>query len=204
MAKVLDTSDFIDGKKSLPFEGFFVDTNVIIAYSDPFSNSNSNAQVRNDNEKITEFFNRPGSSGYKGYSTLFSLMEYYNYLQRNFYIAIAQDKIYTPEKFKTLRNKDQTFRNIWDGHISKMKKLFKKSFPLYMDNKTDATVLDSYDYTISEIGDHLLYKLVMNSEGDMKSIYTLDQDYYSFSDDLTILTSNQNLINKAKSDGKLL
>lgn len=76
MPKVIDGDTLIKDFKRLPTEAFFVDTNIIIDFKDPFSATYKNTIKEKVNNKITQLLSTLKSAGIKSYTTFSVALEF--------------------------------------------------------------------------------------------------------------------------------
>lgn len=203
MAIVIDASDVLTNKKSLPIEGFFVDTNILIYYKDPFSASLNNPRLTNLNTKITDFLNRPNSSGIKGYSSLSVAIEFYKFLQVGYFKTQFPNTKFSTESFKKAKYNDENFRNGFSIYFTYFKKYFKKDFPLTSINSSGLDYISDFDVIKSDFGDHALLKAVLAHDKKLHGIFTGDSDFYNYSEDFYLITFNNSIIKMAVTDNKI-
>lgn len=63
--------------------------------------------------------------------------------------------------------------------------------------------MNTFDGMSVDFGDHVLFNTVMSLEKTMHYIFSNDSDFYSFPEDFFLLTTNQKILNQAKSDKRL-
>jgi len=202
MAIVIDAESLLEDKKRLPTEAFFVDTNIIIDYADPFGDSTTYPSLEKRNILITKVLNRVKSQ-HKCFSTITVTIEYYKHIQVNFYNLHTQEKKFDNEHFKELRNNDVEFIERWEVQMKKFKRLFQKNFPLYSSHIPVSELWDTYKPSEVDFGDHTLYATIMASAENYKCVFSNDSDFYTFSDELYLLTTNNKLIKRARDDNKI-
>lgn len=209
MPKVIDGDSLLKNIKGLPTEAFFVDTNIIIAYRDPISASYKNTALENLNVKTTELIRKLISANIKSYTTFAVAAEYYKHIQVNSYAvykrSISQKKFvsFDSDDFKDLKENDLTFLVMWERYVNEFKRPFKKTIEILDNPLKPVNILDSFEGTKIDFGDHLLYEIV-RTYPKYKCIFTNDLDFYSIDDDdLYIITFNKRIIRKAKTDKKL-
>lgn len=202
MAIVIDASDVLTNKKSLPIEGFFVDTNIIISYKDPFGASLNNISATQYNNNITSFLSRPNSSGVKGYSTLSVAIELYKFIQIGYYGTQFPNLRFEQKTFKELKKSNESFRNGLQTYFNIFKKIFKKDFPLSSINSSGLDYISDFDVIKSDFGDHALLKAVLAHDKKLHGIFTGDSDFYNYSEDFYLITFNKSIIKMAEKDNK--
>ncbi|MFA7361771.1 MAG: hypothetical protein WC139_12120 [Candidatus Kapaibacterium sp.] len=209
MPQVIDGDSLLKNIKGLPTEAFFVDTNIVIAYKDPFAAALKNPSLEKYNDKVSELLDKLKSEGFKAYSTLSVVLEYYKYIQVNFYKVYKSSATgketfsLDSEDFKKLKTNDSDFITKWKIYLESFKKPFKKNIIIIDKTLIPKNVLDSFEGTKIDFGDHLLYEIV-KTYPKYKCIFTNDLDFYSIDDDdLYIITFNKGIIRKAKTDKKL-
>lgn len=208
MPTVIDGDSLLKNVKRLPSEAFFVDTNVIIAYKDPFSASYKNPTLENSNKKVTELLNSL-KTDYKSYTTFSVALEYYKHIQVNSY-KVFKSRIsknstiqFDSDDFKNLKENDLNFLVVWELNLKGFKKTFMKNFEILDKPLIAKDLLVSFEGTKIDFGDHLLYEVVKLFP-KYKCIFTNDSDFYSINDDdLYIITFNKEVIRKAKTAKKL-
>jgi len=202
MAKVIDAEDLVLRKKKLPTEAFFVDTNIIILYKDPFSTSLKNEESSKRSEKVSysmEYL----KANYKSYSTIYSAFEYYKHLQHNYYTSRTADKYLDTIKFKELKTFDAEFKDGWSRHMISFRKVFYKNFPIIDSHEDKANLIYQFDSESMDFGDYAIWKAVESCKETFHCIFSNDSDLYNISDDIYLLTTNPKIITEAKSNGKL-
>lgn len=202
MAVVIDAKSLLVEKKRLPTEAFFVDTNIIIDYADPFGDSTAKPSFEKRNILITEILHRIKSQ-YKSFSTITVAIEYYKHIQVNFYNLHTQEKKFDNEHFKELRREDVEFIERWDVQMKKFKRLFQKNFPLYSSDIPVTELLDTFKPSEVDFGDHTLYATTKASGDNYQCVFSNDSDFYTYGDDLYLLTTNNKIIKRARDDKKI-
>ena len=129
MAIVVDIFKDIENKKSLPFEGFFIDTNILIISEDPFSKTSYDKKTEELNIKSTLVLGRLKQLSYQVFTTPSVALEYYKYIQYNSYTTILQKEKLDTRDFKKQRNENPDFRTGWNAHM--------KNFKRYSDQNID-------------------------------------------------------------------
>jgi hypothetical protein len=124
MSTIIDALDFVRNKKGLPVEAFFVDTNIVIDYKDPFGRTTGNKMLAQRNEELTEAVNRFKELGYKVYSTTSVAIEYYKHIQVGFYCLFTETQKLDLRDFKNRRDNDVNFITRWDSQIKAFKKVY--------------------------------------------------------------------------------
>lgn len=210
MPQVIDGDSLLKNIKGLPTEAFFVDTNIVIAYKDPFATALKNPSLEKYNNKVSELIERLKSEGFKAYSTFSVALEYYKFIQVNYYKIYKNSAsgkeilAFNSEDFKKLKTNDSDFITKWKIYFESFKKPFKKNIIILDKALIAIDVLASFDGTKIDFGDHLLYEVV-KLYPKYKCIFTNDSDFYSIDDDdLHIITFNKGIISKAKIDKKLI
>lgn len=201
MAIVIDAVQLVRDKKRLPKEAFFVDTNVVLDYVDPFSRSLELDSVARPNARVREVMSYL-KSHQRVYSTVGVALEYYKHIQVGFY-QVQTGKIFQADDFKMLRNNDVEFINRWDGQIKAFKKVFTKNFPLYDAQVPVAELVSDFQGGACDFGDHVLCKSVLQCDDKLRCIFSNDSDFYSFPDNLLLLTTSQSIIKQAREHGNL-
>lgn len=204
MAIVIDGLALIKNKKRLPTEAFFVDTNIVVAFKDPFGQSNVDAYIQQRNEQIAGVISYLKSGGIMGYSTITIALEYYKYIQVGFFNIQTDSKRFDLERFKELRDSDPEFMIRWHHQISVFKKVFKKNFPLFEASPPLERLVTTFEGGKADFGDHILFHSVMSCQSDLRCIFSNDADFYTYSDELYLLTTNREIIHIAKAESKLL
>ncbi len=138
-------------------------------------------------------------TGILTFSTLTVAIEYYKYLQVNFYQTYFNQQFSTLN-FKQLRNSDVGFADGWNKHIKKFKEIFGRKFPVYTETQTSVPIADMTEEV--DFGDFALYDAVRRLPPAHRFIFSNDSDFYSFSD-ITLLTVNPSVIEKAREEGRL-
>jgi hypothetical protein len=202
MAIILDALDIVRNKKRLPVEAFFVDTNVIINYEDPFSRTLDDIARARINEDLTEALQGLKGMGYDRFTTPSVALEYYKHIQVSYYQVFTNGK-FNIEDFKKRREEDIGFMAGWDLQIKTFKKLFKKKFPIVTTNIQSEQLIDSFKGEEIDFGDHLLSSFVLSLPSAQQCVFSNDSDFYKFPDQLFVLTTNPYIIKQAKFDKKL-
>lgn len=203
MTLVIDGLQLVRFKRRLPKEAFFVDTNVVIDSIDPFGRALEVPSVVKRNEKITEVLGKLKGQGFPYYTTIGVVAEYYKHIQIGFYLTETRKKIFDGTDFKRLRDSDVDFMDRWGFWMDEIKKTFKKKFPLYDVSPDAIMTLSTFEGGRADFGDHLLFESIMAAPESMRCVFSNDSDFYSFPDDLYLLTTNAEIIRSAKQDGKL-
>ena len=210
MPKVINGTILAKDCKRLPMEAFFVDTNIIIKYKDPFSSSLHNPQEEKLSLEISDLLNRIKSAGKKSYTTFSVVMEYFKYIQVTSYILYKKSRFgeknisWNLKDIKNLRKNDSDFKEYWEIYLKAFKNPFKKNFVI-IDKHLDAKeIMEDFLGGNIDFGDHLLYK-VSKQLSPISCIFTNDSDFYKINDDdLYLITFNNTIPEEAKSDSNLL
>ncbi|NLT51952.1 MAG: hypothetical protein GXX85_13670 [Ignavibacteria bacterium] len=205
MPYVIDVKDVLDKRKKLPTEAFFVDTNIIIFFKDPFGLAGTKANLKETIETIQESIDYLKSIA-KTYSTLSVAQEYYKHIQHNtvkFYKNKFEIDGSKASDFKSLRKNNPGFQEEWQLRIKDFKKIFRKNFEIYNSQINPVEAINSFDQNNVDLGDWLLYKTVMSCDDKMKCIFTDDADFYSLPGEFYLLTANQKILELAINDRKL-
>ena len=199
MPVVIKPVSFLENKKSLSFEGFFVDTNIIISYQDPFGQSS----LKPDHyERIQESIHLLKSIGYKTFSTISVALEYYKHIQYNSYTLYFQKNKFDSRDFKLKKINHPVFSDTWSRQMKSFKKLFSKAFPFY--DKSIGTIdINSFDFLNMDFGDHLLLNTLEGASSSFKAVFSNDKDFYNISDDIFLITLNSEVLSLAQKDKKL-
>ena len=200
MPFVLDINEIVKERKKLPIEAFFVDTNIIIYFKNPFGivNPALNQKIEESVLFLKQF--------HKAYSALCVAQEYYKYIQNKTieFFKINTGKVnLSHQDLKILRKTDGSFGREWKLRIKDFKKTFRKNFEIYQAQFDPVESINTFDEQNLDLGDWLLYKSVMSCDENMKCIFTNDYDFYALDGNFCLLTSNQKIINQAKADNKL-
>jgi len=204
MAIVIDGLALLKDKRRLPTEAFFVDTNIVIAFKDPFGQSSIDLDVQRRNLQISEIILFLKSNGFKGYSTISVALEYYKYIQVSFFNLQTESQKFDSGRFKELRDNNAEFMIRWDHQISVFKKVFRKNFPLFEASPPLERLVSTFEGSKADFGDHTLFHSVMSCARNLRCIFSNDADFYTYLDEFYLLTTNQKLIRQAKNDKKLL
>ncbi len=202
MAIVIDSNDLTIKKKKLPTEAFFVDTNIIILYKDPFSISLNKPELSSISEKISKSISYLKSL-HKSYSTIYSAFEYYKHIQHHFYTSQTGEKFLDTMNFKRLKIESTDFKNGWEYHIKAFKKVFYKNFLIFDSKENKSDLIYNFDSESMDFGDYVIWKAVESCQKSFHCIFSNDSDLYNISDGIYLLTTNSKIIAEAKKDGKL-
>lgn len=186
----------------LPTEAFFVDTNIIILYKDPFSTSLKNDELSRISEKVS-FVTEYLKANYKAYSTIYSAIEYYKHLQHNYFTIQTGDKFLNTSKFKKLKTENEIFKDGWRRHMDLFRKVFYKNFPIINTGEDKSNLIYQFDSEVMDFGDYAIWKAVASYKDTYRCIFSNDSDLYNISDDFYLLTTNPRIITVAQSNGKL-
>lgn len=207
MAIVIDAKDILVNKKELPTEAFFVDTNIVVLFKDPFGISSTN---KHDEERIqlvqSVMHDLRSRLQTKPYSTTDTALEYYKHIQNktiSLYKDINRIEKLSFQDLKNLRKNEHHFRAAWENQMKVFVKTFKKTFPIFQKAILIDNILSDFNFENMDFGDHLLYKTVINCEPNYRCIFSNDADFYSISDDIYLLTTNNKVIKQAVNEGKL-
>jgi len=206
MAIVIDAKDILDNKKELPTEAFFVDTNIVILFKDPFGSYSQSSYREKEAEEIQKILHEIRSRlQLNVYSTRSIALEYYKYIQNGSIRSynLVNNANYLPLQLKELRRDNQNFAEMWELRMKEFLKTFRKNFPIFKEEIDGTNILSDFNFENMDFGDHLLYKTVINCEPENRCIFSNDADFYSISDDLFLLTTNSKVIKQAGIDGKL-
>jgi hypothetical protein len=203
VAIVIDGLKLVNSKKRLPKEAFFVDTNVVIDFKDPLGRTNDSPNLADRHAEVSLVVSYLKSSGTAAFATLGVVLEYYKNIQNGFYLARAQKKKFDNLDFKKRRDSDFDFMAGWDLQVKALKRTFTRNFPLYDTSPAGTETLLDFQGSSVDFGDHLLYATVMTAPERSRCVFSNDGDFYSFPDDLYLLTTNVKVIGKATEDGKL-
>ncbi|MBI3193655.1 MAG: hypothetical protein HYZ34_04190 [Ignavibacteriae bacterium] len=205
MAIVIDALKSVREKKRLPTEAFFVDTNIVIAYKDPFGRS-LDSKYATENEQVTEVVRRLKSFSLISFSTISVALEYFKHIQVGFFYKMhTGEKInYTTEQFKKLRESNIEFMNGWDLQLKLFNKLFVKVFPPYQLGIPIENLIQNFRGSQVDFGDHLLFSVMMSCKPEQHCVFSNDSDFYSFEENFYLLTTNKRIIEQASKEEKLL
>jgi len=203
MATVIDASDILATNKSLPVEGFFIDTNIIISYKDPFGASLNNNSLTKYNNKVTEFLNRPNSSGSKAFSTISAAIEFYKFIQYGYFKTQFPRIKFDTMKFKEFKRDSIKFRTGLETYYKLFKKIFQSVFPISVNNSDMIDYISDFDVLKSDFGDHSIIKEVLSHDKKYHGIFTRDADFYNYNEEFYLITFNNKIIAKATSEKKL-
>jgi len=207
MAIVIDAKDILDNKKELPTEAFFVDTNIVIDFKDPFGISSTNKKDEERIQLIQSIMHDIRSRlQATPYSTTDTALEYYKHIQNktvSLYKDINKIDRLSFHDLKKLRKNDHHFRAAWENQMKVFVKTFKRTFPIFGKPILVDNILSDFKFEEMDFGDHLLYKTVNNCESEYRCIFSNDADFYSISDEIFLLTTNPRVIQQAVNDGKL-
>lgn len=189
-------------------EAIFVDTQIIIFYKDPFGLSYNDSTMNLLNQNSTEVIEHLKSIGIKAYTTLMVASEYYKHLQVNSYrkykTAKGHKEIdkFDSDDFKNLRDTNIDFMIQWNILMKQFIRIFSKNFKLYDKEFDTEYIIKNFNGEQLDFGDHLLYQH-MKSEGKNYYILSNDIDFYNLPDDFYLLTLNNKIISKARTEKKL-
>jgi hypothetical protein len=180
-------------------KAFFVDTNVLIDFKDPFGRSIEQREQQKQ-ESIVDAINSLKSIGIASYSTLSVAIEYYKYIQVSSYKIATEQQKFDTLSFKRLRAADTNFADQWALRIKQSRELFGRKFTLYSGLPSSLAITDFKDD--ADFGDFALYDSVRHAERAHQFIFSNDADFYTFPDGC-LLTVNTSVIEKARADGLL-
>jgi hypothetical protein len=201
MATVIDALEIVQKNKKLPCEAFFVDTNIIVYYKDLFGESLTNVSIQPIVNDVSGTFPILKSK-YKSYCTLSVAIEFYKHIQINFYQKFL-NKRFDTEDFKKQRESNIAFFDGWDLQIKQFKKVFRKEIEVHLEALPEADIIESFEGSKVDFGDHAIYKTLMRCEKNLRCVFTHDSDFYSYQNDFYLLTCNPSIIREARKDGKL-
>jgi hypothetical protein len=204
VAVVVDIFNATQYKKSLPFEGFFIDANIIIHAEDPFSKSSYDNREAELNSNSTFVLGRLKQLSFKVFSTYSVASEYYKYIQYNYYTAFLQKPKFDIRDFKKQRDENIDFMNGWDAQMKKFKRIFNSKYPIYSSIVYNNDLIQSFNFNSIDFGDHLIIKAAEQVDKKFRAIFSNDKDFYSIGDDYYLVTLDQSLIERAKKEGKFL
>lgn len=185
-------------------EAFFVDTNIIIAFEDPFGRSIDNPSIAKRNEEISRIVLYLKSLTFKGYTTITVALEYYKHIQVGFFNVHTDREHFDSEQFKRLRDSDLDFMTRWDHQMKVFRKVFEKKFPFYTTAPDLTKLLLTFEGTKVDFGDHALFHSVMSCAEKVHCIFSNDADFIVYPDELFLLTTNPKIVRTAKQGNKLL
>jgi hypothetical protein len=199
MPVVIKPEQFLKNKKSLSFEGFFVDNNIIISFQDPFGRSSLQPLFFEETQKSIHNLK---AIGYKSVSIVSVALEYYKYIQYHSYTLYFQKYKFDPQDFKKKKNDDPIFSDTWAKQMKTFKKLFLKTFPL-MNSFSVLNNISDFNFNQMDFGDHLLFKTLEDTSASFKVVFSNDKDFYSLPDDNFLITLNPEVLRIAKENKKL-
>ncbi len=208
MAIVINALDVIRNKKRLPVEAFFVDANVIIDYVDPLGRS-LDPIIGKRNAEISEVLGTLKGQGLRRVTTVSVATEYYKHIQINCYFLFRKTgdkkthKGFDVEEFKRMRDQDLDFIVVWDHQMKVFKSTFTKKFPLHDISISSTDIVNDFLGSNCDFGDHVLFKATMAAGNNMHCIFSNDSDFYSFPDELFLLTTYPKVIARARDEKKL-
>ncbi len=193
MAKIIDAREILINK-SLPIEGFFVDTNIVINFKDPFQVSGELIHVAETNNLLREILPKFKTDGGKCFSTYSVALEYYKYIQVNYTKKFTGNANYSTKDYKSLRDNNPEFQSGWVIQLKAFDKVFRKNFPIKTELIPTEDCRESFKSFKTDFGDHLLYSSVKNVDKKICCIFTDDIDFIQYPDDLIILTTNNKIL----------
>lgn len=203
MAIVITDTDYKKIIKSFQLKAFFIDTNLLISFQDAFGESSDNQRSSKLNQYILILITELKQNSLIAYVTPSVVLEYYKYIQVGYYKLKTGNDRFEGKDFKAKRDKDIVFLEGWKLHMKKMKKLFTKTFQIYNLKITDQTLFH-YNHSNYDLGDYLIYNSILEYGIDKSIALTDDFDFYSFSDNLKIISPNTKLLSQAKQDKKTI
>ncbi|MDP1676383.1 MAG: hypothetical protein Q8L88_05900 [Bacteroidota bacterium] len=203
MAIVIDAMSIVENKKRLPCEAFFVDTNILIDYKDPFSTSLEDRRIALLNAELSKVLHYLKSLSLVSHTTVSVAVEYYKHLQVGYYRTQTGSLKFETNEFKKQRANDIAFFTGWDLQIKTFKKLFIKNFPIHFDSTFTPDILETFEGSKVDFGDHLLYNYMISCPEALRCIFTNDSDFYSYEGEFYLLTTNKKIISQARADKKL-
>ncbi len=206
MLTVVDVERLVKDKKKLPCEAFFVDTNIIIDYKDPFGRSSFDFSLARRNATITEAIDKLKSAGVRPHSTITTAQEYYKHIQVGFYkLYVSKDieeslgTAFDPEDFKTKRDSDVDFMAQWDLQMTQFKKTFSRNFPLLDLPANVHGLIDGFKGSSADFGDHALWHCALSA--GIPCVFSNDSDFLSFYDLKYLMTTSRKVLDRAKDKG---
>ncbi|HEY9167747.1 MAG TPA: hypothetical protein VIS48_16460 [Candidatus Kryptonia bacterium] len=193
----------MESKRRLSKEAFFVDTNVVIDFKDPFGRTSIDRTIERRHGEISSIVGYLKSSGIKSLSTVSVILEYYKNIQVGFYKVRTGNEQFQIRDFKRLRDKDIDFMNAWDLQMKMLKRTFTRNFPVYDGSPNPGETVLNFAGGSLDFGDHLLYETVTVSPRNLWCIFSNDSDFYSLPDEIFLLTNNEEIIKSAEKNGKL-
>ena len=204
MPQVIDADALVQNKKRLPTEAFFVDTNVVIAYADPFSRS-LYPTYRELYSHVAEVMHYIKSYGTHCFCTSTVVWEYYVYIQRGFFSIHNAGKIpFNSDSFKHQRDVDLKFGESWALHLKKFRRIFSKNFEIRDRIESWLEIINNFEGLQVDWGDQVIMQQMMIAEKNQHCIFSNDGDFYKFPEEFYLLTTNNKIIEKARDDGRLL
>lgn len=210
MPKVINGTILAKDCRRLPTEAFFVDTNIIIKYKDPFGSSLNNPKEEKLNQGISDLLDRIKSAGKKSYTSLSVALEYFKYIQVTSYILYKKSRFdeknisWSLKDFKNLRKNGGEFKEYWESYLKVFKNTFKKNFVIIDKYLNTEEIMEDFLGENIDFGDHLLYK-VSKQLSTISCIFTDDSDFYRINDgNLFLITFNNTILKEADSDSNLL
>jgi hypothetical protein len=203
MALVIDAIDLTNRKVKLPTEAFLVDTNIIIDFKDPFGISSVDPRYAITNAEIVQVVQYL-KSHHTCFTTISVMMEYYKHIQYNHYIREMIAQKFDANDFKIQRAKNANFKFGWELYLKDLKRLFKRNFQIYNPEIEILDLINTFDGSIVDIGDHILYKYSLIKTMKINSIFSRDKDFYSLPDDFYFITTNKDIIALAQRERKLI
>jgi hypothetical protein len=205
MAIVLDALELVHDKKRLPTEAFFVDTNIVLDYADPFGRSLDRDSFARRNAEAREIIHWLKSQHHQAFSTISVALEFYKVIQVGFY-QIFVDKTslkvtptrFDPEHFKRLRKSDVDFIERWNLQLRGFRRAFTKWFPVFHPQFEVSRLMQDFDGSQVDFGDHVLHLLVLASGEKRKCVFSNDADFASYPDDFYLLTTNPTILKSRK------
>lgn len=202
MPIVITPEDFILYKQSLKFEGFFVDTQIIIYNQDPFGKSTLSQNLKTKYEEVQTTIHKLKSSSLKAYSSLPVLFEYYKHIQINSYMLFLTKNKFDDQDFKYQKKNNSGFTSQWESQMKLFKRIFLRSFPVFDYNINGDILINNFNFMNMDFGDHFLSHIVSKVDKKVKAIFSNDSDFYSLQDDIFLITTNSLVISQAKQEKK--
>lgn len=201
MPVVITPEELLNSKNTLHFNGFFVDTNIVILNQDPFGES-TRPEKTFLFESVQEAVQNLKSDGLIPYSTIPVILEYYKFIQYNSFTLYLNKKRFSTKDFKEAKKNNPRFAEKWETQMKPFKRVFNKTFPLFEIDLKYNNLVDKYNFEEIDFGDHLLINVVTQAKSELKMIFSNDMDFYTLSDEYFLITTNNKILTQAKIDKK--
>ena len=203
MATVIDVASYVELKRRLPVEAFFIDTNIVIAAIDPFGASLDEPYKTKYTEIQPVLQMLRSAQQVKCFYSSIVAWEYYSHIRWMFFKTQNQGVKFSTGQFKALREASAEFLHGWEGQLKAFNKAFGKRFVFFEPSAYSKDWFKAYSGTEVDLGDAMIVHQVMGASESQRCVFSNDGDFLKFDEQFYLLTTNRKIIEDARKKGNL-